>query len=90
MDKSGTIRKMAHVIRGLVHMSEEWVTMTEAADRLKVKRNKISRLASRGVIQTRENPLDARVRLVDINELRALFGKYGSRLGEEKDDDDES
>jgi hypothetical protein len=71
-------------------MSEEWVTMTEAADRLKVKRNKISRLASRGVIQTRENPLDARVRLVDINELRALFGKYGSRLGEEKDDDDES
>ncbi|HLI05890.1 MAG TPA: hypothetical protein VKV40_04910 [Ktedonobacteraceae bacterium] len=71
-------------------MSEEWVTMTEAADRLKVKRNKISRLASRGVIQTRENPLDARVRLVELNELRALFEKYGSRLGEEKDDDDES
>jgi hypothetical protein len=88
MDVSGTIGEMAHVIRGLVNMSEEWVTMTEAADRLKVKRNKISRLASRGVIQTRDNPLDARVRLVDLNELRALFEKYGGRMGDDKDDDE--
>ena len=73
-----------------ISLSEEWVTMTEATDRLKVKRNNISRLASKGVIQTRENPLDARVRLVDLNELRALFEKYGSRLGEKKDDDDAS
>jgi len=67
-------------------MSEEWVTMQEAANRLKVNRNKISRLASRGAIQKRDNPLDARVRLVNLNEIRALFEKYGSRLG----DDDES
>ncbi len=66
--------------------SDEWVTMQEAANRLKINRNKISRLASRGAIQTRENPLDARVRLVELNEIRALFEKYGSRLG---DDDDE-
>ena len=69
-------------------MSEEWIPMTEAADRLKVRRNKISRLASRGVIQTRENPLDARVKLVNFTELRALFEKYGSRLGDDKDDNE--
>lgn len=68
--------------------SEEWVTIQEAADRLDIKRNKISRLASRGVIQSRENPLDARVRLVDLNELRALFKKYGNRLGDDDEDDD--
>ena len=70
----------------LINMSEEWVTMQEAANRLRINRNKISRLASRGTIQIRENPLDARVRLVDLNEIRALYEKYGSRLG---DDDDE-
>jgi len=64
-------------------MSEELVTIQEAverlkAERLKVNRNKISRLAGRGSIQTRDNPLDARVRLVDLNEIRALFEKYGT------------
>jgi len=67
-------------------MSEEWVTMQEAANRLKVNRNKISRLASRGAIKSRENPLDARVRLVDLIEIRALFEKYGSRLGDDEDE----
>ena len=70
-------------------MSEEWVTITEAADRLKVRRNKISRLASRGVIETRDNPLDARVRLVNLNELQALFKKYGGSLGEDKKSEEE-
>jgi hypothetical protein len=81
---------MAQENMRLVNMSEEWVTIQEAADRLKVRRNKISRLVSRGVIQTRDNPLDARVRLVDLNELRALFEKYGSRLGDDRDDDEET
>jgi hypothetical protein len=67
-------------------MSEEWVTMQEAANRLRINRNKISRLASRGAIKSRENPLDARVRLVDLNEIRALFEKYGSRLGDEEEE----
>jgi hypothetical protein len=71
-------------------MSEEWVTIQEAASRLKVGRNKISRLVSRGVIQTRDNPLDARVRLVDLNELRTIFETYGGRMGvDDKEDEDE-
>lgn len=76
-------------MEGLFNMNEEWVTIQEAHERLGIKRNKISRLASRGVIQSRANPLDARVRLVDLNELRALFKQYGSRLGDDSDDDDE-
>jgi hypothetical protein len=69
-------------------MSEEWVTITEAANRLKVRRNKISRLASRGIIETRDNPLDARVRLVNLNELKVLFEKYGGKLEEDKNIED--
>jgi hypothetical protein len=68
-------------------MSEEWVPMSEAARRLKVRVSKISRLASKGRIETRENPLDERVRLVNFDTLRALFDKYGTKLG---DDDDET
>jgi hypothetical protein len=70
-------------------MNEEWVTIQEAFERLGIKRNKISLLASRGVIKSKANPLDARVRLVDLNELRALFKQYGSQLGDDSDDDNE-
>lgn len=64
-------------------MSEEWVPMSEAARRLKVRVSKISRLASKGHIETRDNPLDERVRLVNFNELRALFDKYGNKVGDD-------
>lgn len=68
-------------------MNEEWVTMKDAVERLKAEniqigRNKLSRLASRGIIKTQENPLDARVRLVNLVELRALFEKYGDSMGD--------
>jgi DNA-directed RNA polymerase subunit F len=72
----------------LATMNEEWVTIQEASEYLKVRRNKISRLVSRGIIQTRDNPLDARVRLVDLSELRILFEKYGKRIGEEHNNED--
>ncbi len=70
-------------------LSEEWVTIQEAVRRLKVGRNKISRLAGRGQIQTKDNPLDARVTLVNLEELRAIFEQYGPHMGDDKDDDDE-
>ncbi|MBE3558599.1 MAG: hypothetical protein IMW89_05155 [Ktedonobacteraceae bacterium] len=59
-------------------MNEEWVSMRAAAARLKaegfrISPNKVSRLANRDKIRTRNDPLDERVRLVELNELRALF-----------------
>lgn len=69
-------------------MSEEWVTIQEASRRLNVRRAKISRLVSRKVIQTKDNPLDARVTLVNLVELRALFEQYGPRMGDDNDDDE--
>lgn len=65
-------------------MSAEWVTIQEAAKRLNVRRAKISRLVSRKVIQTKENPLDARVTLVNFEEVRTIFETYGNN----KDGDD--
>jgi len=69
-------------------MSEEWVTMTEAARRLKVRVNKISRLANRGRIQTKENPLDERVRLVNFDEVHTLFDTFGSQKDNDEDDEE--
>jgi excisionase family DNA binding protein len=66
--------------------NEEWVTMTEASERLGVSRPKISRLARKGVIKTKLNPLDGRVRLVNLVELKALLEEYGPRMGDDEDE----
>ncbi len=50
-----------------------WVSIKEAARQLKISPNKIANLANRGRIRSREDPLDERVRLVELNEIRALF-----------------
>lgn len=60
-------------------VGEQWVSLSEAAFQLKtegydVSVSKLSRLATRGEIKTESDPLDERVRLVELNELRQLFG----------------
>ncbi len=75
-------------------MKEEWVSMREAAARLKaegfkISPNKVSRLANRGKIQAIDDPLDERVRLVELNELRTLFGSSLRNPGSSVDDDDD-
>ena len=70
--------------------TQRWVPMREAARLLhaegfRVNANLISRLANRGTIQTRDDPIDARVRLVDLDELRRLFA---TRRGGSSDEDD--
>lgn len=57
---------------------KEWKSMSEAAYILKteginVSVSKISRLAARGRIETAQDALDERTRLVNLNELRVLF-----------------
>ncbi len=54
-------------------MNEEWVTMTEAAEKIGVTLSKISRLAALGRIRTQNNPYDERTKLVDLVELRKMF-----------------
>lgn len=75
-------------------MKEEWVSMREAATRLKaegfkISPNKVSRLASRGKIRAIDDPLDERVRLVELNELRTLFASSLRNPSSDVDDDDE-
>ena len=64
---------------------QQWMSMRTAAKRLGVSTNKISRLASKGRITTRDNPLDERMRLVDFNELRALFESAPKVVTDDKD-----
>jgi excisionase family DNA binding protein len=54
---------------------EEWVTMTEAAERLGVPLSQISRLASRGEIRSEADTVNRRVKLVEFNEVKAIFEK---------------
>ena len=56
-----------------------WVSIREAARQLGDRSDKIAKLANRGRTRAREDPLDERVRLVDINELRALLASRPRR-----------
>lgn len=60
-------------------MNEEWVPLTEAAFQLRtegfdVSVSKLSRMARDNKIKTERDPLDERVKLVELNQLRQLFG----------------
>lgn len=65
----------------------QWMSMRQAARRLGVSPNKISRLAEKNRIKTRDNPLDERVRLVDFNELQALFASAPVVVKDNEDED---
>jgi DNA-binding MarR family transcriptional regulator len=54
-------------------VQEEWITMSEAARRLKTTVNKISRMADKGQVQTQKDPYDDRVKLVNYAELYQIF-----------------
>jgi hypothetical protein len=49
-----------------------WITLSEAAKILDVSRPKMSRLVSSGMLTTKDDPLDQRVKLVNRNEVVAL------------------
>lgn len=71
----------------------KWVPMREAAailkaEGFKVSPNTISRLANRGTIQAKDDPVDARVRLVDLDELRRLFTYRRSEITDEDENEE--
>lgn len=53
----------------------QWVSMKDAAHVLNVPQSKLSQLAKKGKITTREDPTDERVRLVDLDELKLMFSQ---------------
>lgn len=52
---------------------DDWITLSEAAKLLRVSRPKMSRLVSSGTLETKEDPLDQRVRLVRRDDVLALI-----------------
>jgi DNA-binding MarR family transcriptional regulator len=56
-------------------MPEEWVTMKEAAKELGVSPSKISRLAAINVIAVKIDPVDRRIKLVDLNQVRQVLNR---------------
>jgi len=57
------------------------------AEDFKVSPNTVSRLAKRGTIQAKGGPVDTRVRLVDLDELRRLFAYRRSEITDDEDDE---
>jgi len=57
---------------------KNWVSMSEAAyilrtEGISVSLSKLSRLAAKGKIETAQDMLDERTRLVNLDELRKIF-----------------
>jgi predicted XRE-type DNA-binding protein len=51
----------------------EWINLSEAAQLLKVSRPKMSQLVASGVLSTKDDPLDRRVKLVSRSEVMSLL-----------------
>jgi len=56
---------------------EKWVNMKEAAEELGITQSRVSRLAAIGVIKTKNSLINRRVRLVNVEEIRALLISEG-------------
>ena len=52
--------------------SEEWVTMADAAKRLKMSKSTISRIVRRNNIPTKPDTIDTRLVLVEYQELHRV------------------
>ncbi|HEX2557465.1 MAG TPA: hypothetical protein VHK86_04025 [Nitrososphaera sp.] len=53
--------------------TEQWLPMSIVAERLKISAYKLSRMAQKGAIVTKPDILDARVKLVELNEVKRIF-----------------
>ena len=54
---------------------EQWLPMREVANLLGIRYDKLARLARQNTIRSKDYPLDQRVRLVEVNEVRKIFSK---------------
>jgi hypothetical protein len=52
---------------------ENWVSMKEASETLKISYYKLIRLVDRGTIPTKEDELDRRARLVNLEDVKRVF-----------------
>jgi hypothetical protein len=57
-------------------MTEQWVTMREAAQLLGTSTSRISRLAAIKAIEVREDRIDRRLRLVNVEEIQAVLNRH--------------
>ena len=55
-------------------VKEQWVPMSKASKELGVSTAKLSQMAKTGEISSKKHLIDKRITLVDIQELKTLFG----------------
>lgn len=61
----------------------EWKTVSHAAGEIGVRIAKISELVKSGQVEAKRDPIDSRRKLVNMNQVRAYFGKNRSSSREE-------
>lgn len=60
-----------------------WVTVTEAARTLETSIQSVRRLVASGLVTIQYHPEDARITLVDVDELRRLYAiRHRARIQE--------
>jgi hypothetical protein len=52
---------------------EQWLPMREVAEMLGISYDKLGRLVRRREIRSQDDPLDQRVKLVEVNEVKRIF-----------------
>jgi len=67
-------------------MSDELVTMTEAAQLLGTTREKVARLVRQGVLTSRPSVLDARRRLIPRTEVEGILNSEGRHVSTQESD----
>jgi len=53
--------------------NEQWLPMKEVASMLNISYDKLGRLVRRKEIRIKYEPLDQRVKLVELNEVKKMF-----------------
>jgi len=54
-------------------LEEQWLPIKEVAKMLNIRADKLARLARQKTIRSKDYPLDMRVKLVEVNEVKRLF-----------------
>jgi hypothetical protein len=72
-------RMLAYQSKGVLAMTDTWVTMREASQELGVSPSKISRLAAIKAIEVRSDEIDRRIKLVNLEQVKAILNRRNAR-----------
>ncbi len=62
-------------------MEEEWIALSQAAEKLSLSQPKLSRLVKKNLVSWKKSQYDQRVTLVEMNNVRQFLKSQGQLRG---------